>query len=155
MRFHLFFLELACTTCCTAVDNPETSYWYYMFFKWTLVEEERKKKQLKVIYIFIFFQKRNQKREKNPFKEFLSVLSVLSHLFHFILLVSFHFPKTFIYLKTKVFYTFLKAGSGRKAASSTQALNLRLNLSYLNICSFPLTPLLQMEHRNISCRLHL
>lgn len=163
MRFHLFFLELACTTCCTAVDNPEMSYWYYMFFKWTLVEEERKKTNLKWSIFSFFFPKKNRRGKNVPLTEGISVrnsfscsLPVFSQLFHFILLVSFNFPKTFIYLKTKVFYTFLKAGSGREAASSTGSESqTESKLSeYLLLSSDP-PPLLQMEHRNISCWLHL
>lgn len=146
MRFHLFFPWTGLYDLLYSCTWSRDKLLVLCFLNELLLKRKEKENNLKWSIFSFFFSKKNRRGKKNPFKlfsvrnSFSCSLPVLSQLFHFILLVSFNSPKTFIYLKTEVFYTFLKAGSGHKAASSTQTLNLRLNRKlseYLLLSSDP------------------
>lgn len=119
-----------------------------MFFKWTLVEG---KKKLNLYFHFFFQKTENGRGKKNDLKKLFCVRK--SSLFYpsSLTLFSFSFfylSKEFYLFKQTLFYTFF---AGDAKASSTQALNLRLNLSYLSFCSCPLTRRLWCKWRKELC----
>lgn len=112
-----------------------------------------RKKKLNLYFHFFFFQKNRKRKEEKKMtwrKYFVSgnLPCFISVLWLYSLLVSFIYPKNFIYLNRRYFILFF---AGDAKASSTQALNLRLNLSCLSFCSCPLTHCLWCKWRKELC----